>query len=148
MRDKDIVFCSLCICYDNGCPFCKRCPCAQKMPAYRESWRQLMYRHTNLHSETCQVTIQSTSKTHLRGRGSFKERNKFALGNFRIFPYCSFHCTVGAITLWWALHRQASSWAQVHADFRGPWYRCMHPQVQARTHNEFTVAHRSQFVVP
>ena len=53
MRDKDIVFCSLCICYDNGCPFCKRCPSAQKIPAYRESWRQLMYMHTNLHSETC-----------------------------------------------------------------------------------------------
>lgn len=53
MREKDIVFFSLCISYDNECPFCKHCLSAQKIPAYRESWRHLMYMHTNLHSETC-----------------------------------------------------------------------------------------------
>lgn len=63
MRDKGIVFCSLCICYDNECPFWKHCLSTQKIPTYRESWRQLMYMHTNLHSETC---LKWLSKAELK----------------------------------------------------------------------------------
>lgn len=109
MRGKAIVFCSLCICYDNEYSFCKHCLSAQKISAHYESWRQLMYMHTKLHSETCLKWLsKAQTKLICRVQVALRKVKQFWFKKFQDIheqsskpgslkmpgPYCSFHSSV------------------------------------------------------